>query len=82
MTLNQQPIEFHIDNGADVTVITKKFYKQLKSSQLEKCNKPLLSPSKEALHVQGQFKGTLIHGDNSADQDIFVIKGLRKPLIG
>ena len=82
VSLNALPIEFHIDTGADVTVITEKLYKKLKTSQLQKCSKSLVGPSKEALNVQGQFKGTLTHGNNSVEQDIYVIKGLRKPLIG
>jgi len=82
VTLNTQPIEFHIDTEADVTVITEKLHRQFKSSQLQKCTKSLVGTSKEALDVQGQFKGTFTHGDNSAEQDIFVIKGLCKLLIG
>jgi len=80
--LNTQLVEFHIDTGADVTVITEKLYKKLQSPQLQKCAKSLVGPSKEVLNVQGQFKGTLAHGNNSAEQDIYVVKGLRKPLIG
>jgi len=82
VTLNSQPLEFHIDTGADVTVITEKLYKQLKCPQLQKCTKSLVGPSKEALDVQGQFKGALTHGNSSAEQEIYVVKGLRKPLIG
>ena len=83
MSLNELPIEFHIDTGADVTVTTEKLYRTLKAPQLQKCSKSLVGPSKEALNVQGQFKGTLTHGNNSAEQDIYIIKGLLcKPLIG
>ena len=45
-------------------------------------SKSLVGPSKEALNFQGQFKGTLTHGNNSVVQVIYVVKGLRKPLIG
>ena len=76
MTLDRQLVEFHINTGADVTVITKKLYKQLRSPQLQKCSKSLNGPSKEALHVQGQFNGAFRHGNNSTNQEIFVIKGL------
>jgi len=82
VSLNIQPIEFHIDTGADVTVITEKLYKKLKSPQLQKCTKSLVGPSKEVLSVQGQFLGTLTHSDNCAEQDIYDVKDLRKPLIG
>ena len=76
------PIEFHNDTGADITVITEKLYKKLKTSQLQKCSKSLVGPNKEVLNVQGQFKGTLTHRNNSVEQDIYVVQGLRKPLIG
>ena len=79
VTLNSQPLEFHIDTGADVTMITEKLYKR---PQLQKCTKSLVGPSKEALDVQGQFKGTLTHGNTSVEQEIHVVKGLHKPLIG
>jgi len=62
-----------------VTVIKEKLYKKLESLQLQKCTKFL---SKEVLNVQGQFTGTLTHSDNSAEQEIYAVKGLCKPLIG
>ena len=37
VSLNALPIEFHIDTGPDVTVITEKLYQKLKTSQLQKC---------------------------------------------
>lgn len=32
VSLNTQTVEFHIDTGADVTVIPEKLYKKLKTS--------------------------------------------------
>ena len=82
VSLNTQTVEFHIDTGADVTVIPEKLYKKLKTSQLQNCGKSLVGPSKEALNVLGKFKATLTHGRDFVEQDIYVVKGLRKPLIG
>ena len=82
VSLNTQPVEFHIDTGADVTVIPEKLYKKLKTSQLQNCSKSLVGPSKEALNVLGKFKETLTHDSDFIKQDIYVVKGRCKPLIG
>ena len=80
--LNKFPVEFQIDTGADVSVISENLYKRLKAPPLHPASKSLVGPSQDTLKVCGQFTGTLVHKDDTVDEVIYVVKGLRKALIG
>ena len=80
--LNDCRMEFQIDTGADVSVISEEQYRKLKVPELQPSNKSLVGPSQDKLQVCGQFIGTLTHKNNTVKQDVYVVKGLRKPLIG
>ena len=80
--LNKFPVEFQIDTGADVSVIPEDLYKKLEAPPLHSSSKSLVGPSQDTLQVCGQFTGTLVHKDNTVEEVIYVVKGLRKALIG
>ena len=80
ISLNKLPVEFQIDTGADVSVISEQLYKKLKAPSLE--NKSLIGPSQDTLQVCGQFNGTLVYKGNTIKEPIYVVKGLQKALIG
>ena len=80
--LNEYPIEFQIDTGADVTVISEDQYQKLKIPGLQLPSKSLVGPSQDKLQVCGKFIGTLTYKSNTVKQDVYVVKGLRKSLIG
>ena len=80
--LNDCRIEFQIDTGADVSVISEEQYQKLKVPELKHSNKSLIGPSQDKLPVCGQFIGTLTYKNSTVTQDVYVVKGLRKPLIG
>ena len=82
VTLNTLPVEFQIDTGADVSVISEELYKKLKAPPLEPSTKSLVGPSQDSLQVCGQFSGTLVHKDSTVKEVMYVVKGLRKALIG
>ena len=80
--LNKYPVEFQIDTGADVSVIPEELYKKLKATPLHPTGKFLVGPSQDALKVCGQFSGTLVYKGNTVKEVIYVVKGLRKALVG
>lgn len=82
ISLNKFPVEFQIDTGADVSVIPQELYKKLKAPPLYSTTKSLIGPSQDTLQVCGHFTGTLEHKGSIAKEVIYVVKGLRKALIG
>ena len=75
-------IEFQIDTGADVSVISEEQYQKLKVPELKPSNKSLVGPSQDKLQVWGQFIGTLTYKNSTVKQDVYIVMGSRKPLIG
>ena len=73
--VGSQEATFKIDTGAEVTAISEKLYKSLRSPALQKPNKLLKGPGQHPLQV-------LHHGQNSSQQQIFVIKDLKSNLLG
>ena len=57
-------------------------FKKLKLPSLEPTTKSLIGLSQNTLQVCGQFTGTLAHKGSIAEEAIYVVKGLRKVLIG
>ena len=82
-TIHGSPVEFKIDTGADVSVISDATYKALaKKTPLKPAKKSLTSPSSQPLDVRGQFTGTLQHGSCTSSEDIFVVNNLQMSLLG
>lgn len=81
-------VDFKIDTGADVTAIPEKTYNAVKGQghmhKLQPANRVLQGPSKNNLNVLGKFIGELSTSDNTSQSatEIFVIRGLAKPLLG
>ena len=80
--LNGQEIEFKIDTGADVTVIPESNHDATRDGPLAPPGRSLSGPSQQTLDVLGQFSGRLNRNDTEVKQDIFVIHGLQKALLG
>ena len=81
LKVNGQDMEFRIDTGADVSVIPDRCFKNKES--LKKTEKKLFGPGGTKIDVVGVFRAT-IEKDKSkkTDQDLYVVKGLKKPLLG
>ncbi|CAC5390627.1 unnamed protein product [Mytilus coruscus] len=77
-----QEIDFKIDTGADVTVISDSDLNGINSIELMKANKRLSGPGNTNLNVVGKFQCMLETKDKFSVQDIYVVKGLSKPLLG
>ena len=82
LELNGRNIEFKIDTGADVTVISEQEYLSKQDGPLTQTNRVLSGPSHQKLEVCGQFSGRLSNPCQSTQQEIYVIRGLRKALLG
>ena len=80
--LNGDLIDFKIDTGADVTVIPASVYKKSRDDKLQPAGKLLRGPSQHTLTVLGKFRGTLQSANATALQDIYVVTGLQKALLG
>ena len=82
IAVNNEPIEFEIDTGAEVTVISSKAHHAIGQPTLQASTKTLRGPSNEKLSVKGQFAATLRHGNKVAEQDLYVVESLHKHLLG
>ena len=83
LELNGRNIEFKIDTGADVTVISEQEYLSKQDGPLTQTNRVLSGPSQQQrLDVCGQFLGNLSNQFQSTQQEIYVIRDLRKALLG
>ncbi len=80
--LQQKDIQFKMDTGAEVTVISDKVYNSLPEVQLSKPTKTLYGPARQKLDVMGQFTGILTHGNHTHSENIFVVRDLQTNLLG
>lgn len=80
--IRKKEIDFKIDTGADVTVISDSDLKGINNIELIKANKRLSGPGNTNLDVVGKFQCMLETKDKFSVQDIYVVKGLSKPLLG
>ena len=80
--LNGVFMEFQIDTGAAVTVISERDYERLTRTTLLPAKRPLRGPSGDLLQVEGRFKGKIRTGKREVEQMIYVVQGLHKPLLG
>ena len=80
--LNERRLTFKIDMGADVTVISQSDYNKEKDGPLLPPSKQLTGPSHDTLDVCGQFTGQLQRNTLQTTQEIYVVRGLHKPLLG
>ena len=82
LKMNGSPIEFKIDTGADVTVIPTDLYVPSLDGVLLKPKKVLSGPNKVPLAVQGSYVASLQSTNLQAQEEVFVVDGLSKPLVG
>ena len=82
LDMNQRKVTFKIDTGADVTVIPESFYRKKRDGPLQPTQRSLTGAGQQPLNVQGQFVGHFKHKEIETKQEIFVVRGLSKPLLG
>ena len=82
LQLNSVPVKFHIDTGAEVTVINESIHKKVGSPSLYKSDQSLRGPSNHPLTVKGKFSAQFQYGTITTEQHCYVVTGLSKPLLG
>ena len=83
MKLNREKVQFNIDTGADETCIPFSTYESMKGKLpvLLKSRKKLHSCDGKKLNICGKFT-TIKSDDKIIVQDVYVIKGLHRALLG
>lgn len=82
LVLNSRKLDFKIDTGADVTVIPETDYCEEQDGPLRPPERVLKGAGQQPLLVRGKFKGCLKKDEVESQQDVYVVSGLRKPLLG
>ncbi len=83
LNLNETSVPFKIDSGADVTVIPYKVYQTMRQPiPLLQTKKLLMGPCNHKLLVKGTFKMQLHHNNYVTEEEIFVVDGLERALLG
>ena len=83
LNLNETSVSFKIDSGADVTVIPYKVYQTMRQPiPLLQTKKLLMGPCNHKLLVKGTFKMQLHHNNYVTEEEIFVVDGLERALLG
>ena len=82
LQMNNRKVRFKIDTGADVSVIPHTLYSRRNNGQLQKVKTSLVGPSQELLKVKGSFNTTIQNGEIKSKETIYVVEGLRLPLVG
>ena len=80
--LNQREVSFKIDKGANATVMPESYYREIQDRPLQMTQQKLTGAGQHPLNVQGYFQGHLRHNSVETKQEIFVVRGLSKPLLG
>ncbi|KAL0174321.1 hypothetical protein M9458_030289 [Cirrhinus mrigala] len=80
--LNGVNTVFKLDTGAAVTAIPSCSFTIQQHGVLHATGKVLFGPGNHKLDVKGRFKGQLSVKDKTTEQDIYVVAGLSKPLLG
>ena len=80
--LNGKQTPFKLDTGAEVTAISTDTHQHLGKPILDPTDKTLYGPSRQPLQVVGKFKGAFIHKGRQSQQQVYVVKGLKRNLLG
>ena len=76
------PVTFKIDTGAEVSAISEATFTQLQNVKIEKTTRRLYGPVMSPLTVLGQFTASLTSKHVSCKQNVFVVKDLKRNLLG
>ena len=82
LDLNNRSVEFKVDTGTDVTVVSDTIYCQEQDGLLRSSEHQLTGAGQEPVQVQAQFDGCLMWKGLESQQQVFVVKRLCQPLLG
>ena len=80
--LNKKDVEFKLDTGAEVTVISETTFSKFSDIKLKRPTKALFGPTKSPLKAVGQFTGCFQYLNTSCKLHVFVVKDLKINLLG
>ena len=81
--IDNNPIEFKIDTGADVSVIPAELFDNAHiRTTLSPPTKTLKGPNQKPLDVVGSFTCHLQKGDRRIEDRVYVVKDVSQPLLG
>ena len=83
--VNEKPVTFKLDNGADVTVVPyDNLLKLVGHTKLQPTctDKVLLGPCEYKLNCKGKFTASLTNKSKSMKERIYVAEDLTQPLLG
>lgn len=81
-TVDGTEVTFKIDTGADVSVLPWHLYDSTRMAEIRPTSKVLLGPGETRINTLGQASMTMKWQEHTTEQDVFVVKGLREPLLG
>ena len=76
------PVQFQIDTGAEVTVISEQEWKKIGRPPVSPVTIKLRCPDAHTLQVTGMFTVSLESDSRKVEGEIYVVRGLTKPLLG
>ena len=82
LLIGNSEINFKIDSVADVTVIPEEVFWHCNLRKLHSTSKRLSGADHNGLRVMGTVRDTLSLGETCVTEDIYVVKGLKEPLLG
>ena len=78
LLIGNSEINFKIDTGTDVTEV----FRQCDLGKLHSTSERLFGADHNGLRVMGIVRDTLSLGETCVTEDIYVVKGLKEPLLG
>ena len=82
LEMNETPMKLHIDTGADVTVISEQAWRKLGQPALSPPSRTLRGAGTQELSTTGRFTAMLSIDSHAAEEQVYVVKGLHKCLLG
>ena len=82
LQMNNTSVKFHIDTGAEVTVINDSVHEKVGSPSLTQSDQTLRGPSNQSLPVKGKFLAHFQYGGITTEQNCYVVTDLSRPLLG
>ena len=81
--VNEKPLPFKLDSGADATVVPYDDLLKLDGqTKLQPTDKNLLGTSKYKLNGEGKSTASLTNKSKSMKEHIYVVQDLTEPLLG
>ena len=81
LLMNNTSIQFHIDTGAEVTVINDNVHRKVGSPSLNQSDQTLHGPNNQSLSVKGKFLAQFQYGGITTEQNCYAVTDLSRPLL-